>query len=118
MATRGKHAWTWDDYNGPDHPRGKRLWEEKKERGYRHPQERPERAKLFDDICTELAGADTKKMAVLSEVSLATLYNWKDGTTRRPRLDTLSKVAAALGYELTLTPTQEGNVSHLRVVNG
>ena len=35
-------------------------------------------------------------------VAEGTMYRWLDGVTRKPRLDTIVKVANALGYELRL----------------
>jgi transcriptional regulator with XRE-family HTH domain len=36
-------------------------------------------------------------------VSFQMLYQWRTGTTRRPRIDTLMKVAEALGYSIDLS---------------
>ena len=57
---------------------------------------------IFDelkDILQEYVVAD---VALVAGVGEATIYFWLDGTTRKPRLDTIVKVAAALGYELRL----------------
>ena len=51
-------------------------------------------------------------IAVDAEVGIATLYYWLNGTTRRPRIGTLHKVARVLGYEIVLQRRQAA----LRVV--
>ena len=60
---------------------------------------------LFEELKDHLAGYNIKSVSDLSGVATPTLYFWLDGTTRKPRLDTIIKVAQALGYELQLIKT-------------
>ena len=46
--------------------------------------------------------AEMKELAKASKVGVSTIYAWKNGTTITPRIDTLTKVARALGYEIVL----------------
>lgn len=43
-----------------------------------------------------------KDIAQSAEISPSTIHNWCYGTVTRPRIDTLTKVAGALGYEIVL----------------
>lgn len=45
-----------------------------------------------------------KSLALRAGVHFTTLYHWRNGPTVAPRIDTLARVALAVGYELTLTP--------------
>jgi DNA-binding phage protein len=51
--------------------------------------------------------SDIEKKAVAEEAGChwTTLYNWCAGKTTHPRIDTLTKVAAALGFEIVLKRT-------------
>lgn len=62
---------------------------------------------IFVQICTLLKEWNIPSVASAAEVCPATIYNWMDGTTVTPRLDTIVKVAQAIGYELTLTPIDQ-----------
>lgn len=46
--------------------------------------------------------AEMKELAEAAQVSIGTLYLWKSGVTTRPRIDTLTKVARIMGYDLVL----------------
>lgn len=56
---------------------------------------------LVDCICAD--SRTYHDLAAVSEVSPTTLHNWVVGKTMYPRIDTLLKVANALGYTITLT---------------
>lgn len=63
-----------------------------------------EKDQLFLELL-ELIPAQTGAilhLAQLAGVSYQTVHNWKYGVTMAPRIDTLTKVAQALGYEITL----------------
>lgn len=67
-----------------------------------------DRAKIFIEIIIELhdfTDAGLQDLAAQAGVCVATLYNWKGGTTLKPRIDTLTGVARALGYEIILKKT-------------
>lgn len=49
-----------------------------------------------------LSGREVALLAVKAQVDSSTLYNWKAGRVISPRLDTLSRVARELGYNITL----------------
>ena len=58
---------------------------------------------LFVDIKSLICEYDFHWLSETAGVSQQTLYNWHHGVTCKPRIDTLTKVADALGYDLTLT---------------
>lgn len=56
----------------------------------------------------ELKGeAEMRHLADCAEVHFTTLYNWRSGVVSKPRIDTLVKVAHALGYELCWKRTKK-----------
>ena len=57
---------------------------------------------VFEDLKAELVGWDVCSTAEAAGVSDQTIYNWLVGKTRKPRLDTITKVASAIGFELRL----------------
>lgn len=59
---------------------------------------------VFEEIKEHLRHYNIKSVSQLSKVAEPTLYFWLDGTTRKPRIDTLFRVADALGYEIVLRP--------------
>ena len=58
--------------------------------------------KIYEDIKSELKGYNIESVAENSGVAPATIYFWLNGTTKKPRLDTVVRVAKAIGYELQL----------------
>lgn len=58
-------------------------------------------------------GEGVKNIAFNAGVHYTTLYNWRVGKTRAPRIDTVVKVANELGYAVELVPT---NKRKLRVI--
>lgn len=65
-----------------------------------------QRNKLFIELCELLQGWNIISVANAAEVSPTTIYYWLDGTVNLPRLDTIVKVAEAIGYELVLSPIE------------
>jgi DNA-binding phage protein len=61
-----------------------------------------ERDKLFIDLLAIIGTTNLYWLADQAGVSHGTLYNWLDGKTMKPRIDTLTKVAKACGYEIVL----------------
>lgn len=64
------------------------------------------REKVFMEIIGHLLrynDAEKRYIADEAQVHWGTLYAWTHGNTLRPRIDTLSRVARAMGYELTLS---------------
>lgn len=57
---------------------------------------------IFEEIKEVLYVTETKWVAEHSGVSAGCLYAWLDGTTQLPRLDTITKVAECLGFDLKL----------------
>ena len=68
---------------------------------------------VFNEIKDLMMGYNTVWLADTARVSHATLYKWMDGTTRFPRLDTIFKVARAMGYDIVL---QKRAGKHLKAV--
>lgn len=66
--------------------------------------------RIFSQILVMLWGlngeAEMKELAKASTVGVSTLYAWKSGYTQTPRIDTLTKVAKAMGYEIVLKRTR------------
>lgn len=63
------------------------------------------RAKLFLDVIGILMRYDDtekRELALQAGVHWVTLYAWCSGKTNAPRIDTLVKVASALGFEIFL----------------
>jgi DNA-binding phage protein len=58
--------------------------------------------------------AAMRELAHASGVGESTLYSWKLGTTMTPRIDTLTKVAKALGYEIVLKRTRRAPIRAVR----
>lgn len=49
---------------------------------------------------SSLTWAETIVLANQASVHPTTLYNWTHGEVMTPRIDTLSRVAAAMGYDI------------------
>jgi DNA-binding phage protein len=73
---------------------------------------------IFEEVKSYLIDYNIQSVAEIAEVCPATLYFWMDGTTQSPKLETVTKVAWALGYELRLGKItgKKGKKSHLRSV--
>ncbi len=67
---------------------------------------------VFEDLKAILNGYNPAWIEQESGVTDQTIYNWLQNKTRKPRLDTITKVAKVVGYKLTLV--KEG--PHLRSV--
>lgn len=57
---------------------------------------------IFEEIKDVLYSTEIKWVCEHSGVSMGCLYAWLDGTTQLPRLDTITKVADCLGFDLEL----------------
>lgn len=69
---------------------------------------------VFDQLKAIIWEYNFDYLAAASGVCRATLYNWCDGRTKLPRLDTLVKVAKVVGYKIILVKADKK--SHLRIV--
>lgn len=58
--------------------------------------------KVFEDIKIELHFRCVHDVAESACVSPSTLRNWMEGRTRTPRIDTLYRVARAMGFSIVL----------------
>jgi len=58
--------------------------------------------KIYEEIKDVLLTMNVRWVAEHANVSQACLYNWLDGTTQYPRLDTITKVADCLGFDVAL----------------
>ena len=61
-----------------------------------------ERDALFIELISYIGRADIRRLAEDAGVAQATIYHWMTGETQTPRIDTLTKVARALGYSIVL----------------
>jgi transcriptional regulator with XRE-family HTH domain len=62
------------------------------------------RTTLFLDMLTIIrdSGFSMESLAQEAGVAPATVYFWLSGCTKHPRIDTLYKIADALGYDIVL----------------
>lgn len=62
------------------------------------------RVRVFLDLltCIQDSGFAIEALAQEAGVAPATLYFWLDGKTKHPRIDTVHKVATALGLDVRL----------------
>jgi DNA-binding phage protein len=77
-----------------------------------------EREIVFVEVIYDLlmlSDHERKEIADSAGVHWTTLYAWMSVKTRKPRLDTVCRVARALGYEVILKRTSR-NRPKLRVV--
>ena len=78
-----------------------------------------ERIALFEDLKGIISEYNPLWIEQECGVTDQTIYNWLSGKTRKPRLDTIVKVAKAVGYEVTLrkiTSVTTGKRTKLTVV--
>jgi len=57
---------------------------------------------LFEQLCNIINSYNVNWLSEESGVSSQAIYFWLSGKTRKPRLDTIFKVARAVGWNLTL----------------
>lgn len=67
------------------------------------------RVRLFLDLltCIQDSGFSVDALAQEAGVAPATIYFWLDGKTKHPRIDTVHKVATALGLDIRLYRTHK-----------
>ena len=58
---------------------------------------------LYMSVQLDLSSVNHKDVAIMAKCSVTTLYNWESGKTKAPRIDTLTRVAAVLGYSIQWT---------------
>jgi len=56
----------------------------------------------YKTVQDELQGRNIETVSIMSGVSKATLYNWRNEITKRPQFFTLKLVLEALGYEINV----------------
>ena len=61
-----------------------------------------DRLEIFEQIKEIIEDYNFAYLSEESGVSEPTLYNWINGYTKKPRLDTITKVANAVGYRIRL----------------
>ena len=57
---------------------------------------------IFEEIKEVLQTTNIQWVARQAKVGESTLYNWLEGKTKSPRLDTIYKVADCLGFDVKL----------------
>jgi len=62
----------------------------------------------------QLNQAGTKELSSASKVGLSTIEKWKYGITHSPRIDTMSKVLFALGYDMRAVKRRKPNLRSVR----
>jgi DNA-binding phage protein len=63
---------------------------------------RKARAQIFANLVSLIDQYDLASLAREAEVSHQTLWNWLYGTTYNPHINTMIKVANAVGYDIAL----------------
>jgi hypothetical protein len=107
-----EYAWTWE--NAPEDARRNRLsraphnakrtatrGELRRER-QRVQRELPARDPMLELLVDSMTTIDCKVLTDTGTVCAATISNWQTGKTRTPRIDTLRRVADALGKIIVL----------------
>lgn len=56
----------------------------------------------FEKLCNVLRNKDLELIALRASVHVTTLYKWLDGTTFNPHINTVYKVARAVGYSFKM----------------
>ena len=69
------------------------------------------KGELFTALKDALSGYHVKSVAEIAGVHHSTVYNWLEGKTEHPRIDTIEKVAGAIGFEVDLKMVRK---AHLR----
>ena len=62
----------------------------------------PSDLRAFQELKAELNKWNVEYVAQSAPVGVSTIYNWLEGRTMYPRLDTLTKVARVVGFEIQL----------------
>ena len=57
---------------------------------------------IFEELKEELQEWDVESVAECAGVSNACIWYWLEGKTKKPRLDTIMRVADAIGFDLKL----------------
>lgn len=67
------------------------------------------RTRLFLDLltCIRDSGFSMEALAKRAGIANATMYFWLAGHTKHPRIDTIHKVASALGFDIRLYRTEK-----------
>lgn len=75
-----------------------------------------DRVQLVEDLCTAIENdpRSVEEIADEAEVVPSTIYFWLNGDTYAPRINTMSKVATALGYVFVLRKAKSGNVRRIK----
>lgn len=82
------------------------------------------RVQLFLDLlmCIQDSGFTVEALAEEAGVAPATLYFWLTGHVKKPRIDTVHKVAHALGFDLRLYRVRRvvpsANRKRMKVIKG
>ena len=74
---------------------------------------------IFEELKDIISDYNPRWIELECGVTDQTIYNWLSGKTRKPRLDTIAKVARSVGYELFLGKIQtvnRGKRAKLKVV--
>jgi DNA-binding phage protein len=71
---------------------------------------------IFQELKHELYKWNIESVAADAHVSPSTIYFWMAGKTHFPRLDTISRVADAVGFEIRLVKIKGKKKNHLRAV--
>jgi len=76
----------------------------------------PRNLKLFAELKGDLQYWNVDWVAQEAGVATSTIYFWLEGRTMYPRLDTITKVARAIGYDIQLVKLPERPKAKLKIV--
>jgi transcriptional regulator with XRE-family HTH domain len=68
---------------------------------------KPERDRIIFQVLRAVRHLSAQEISQKSGVSVGTIYNWRNGTTLYPRVNTLASVARVAGMKLELVPIHE-----------
>lgn len=76
--------------------------------------------RVFNELRTLIFEYNVEWLSANSGVTDATIYNWLSGKTKKPRMDTVTKVANAIGWDVQLVLVQKvskGRRKYLQAVS-
>ena len=76
-------------------------------RNKRQRAHKPERDRIIFQILRAVRHLSAQEIAQKSGVSIGTIYNWRNGTTLYPRINTLAAVARIAGLKFALVPIKK-----------
>jgi len=83
------------------------------------PQVKLNTKSVYEELKSVLTSYNIQSVAEVANVHVNTIYHWLEGYTKAPRIDTIDRVAKAVGHRIELrlvTKPTAKRYRHLRVV--